>query len=330
MTRVLVVGVPRSGTSWVGRVLGSTEGATYLGEPDNHEHTPFALKAKLGLPGYFYPAPDAGADAYTRLWRSALDTSTSIAERRLSGVERARRKLSLRLLHTASEADLLHALRTPSRALARLKLAAALAVPERPAGPTDLLVVKSVHAQLALEWIAERFPVRVLIVLRHPLNVLSSWKELGWLAGADADPLAELDPRVRAEVAERIGAAPVDDADTPMTRAAWLVGLLTSVLLTHAEKHPDWAVVSHESLCERPHELFSTVASQLGLRWSAQSDALLDELDRPGSGYETMRVASDLAEIWRTRLTSDEVREASAALVRFPVEDWTLSARAPR
>ena len=328
MTPVLVVGVPRSGTSWVGRILGSTEGAAYLQEPDNHEHTPFALRAKRGLPGYFDSAPRSHVNAYEQLWRAALQPVGG--ERRRPTLERVRSKVSLKLLRSASDQDVMRFLRGHASAPARLRLAAALAVPERAAGPTDLIVVKSVHAQLALEWIAERCPVRVMIVLRHPLNVLSSWKELGWLAGADADPLAELDPRVREEVAERIGAAPVDDADTPMTRAAWLVGLLTSVLLTHAEKHPDWAVVSHESLCERPHELFSTVASRLGLRWSAQSDALLDQLDRPGSGYETMRVASDLVEIWRTRLTSDEVREASAALGRFPVEDWTLSARAPR
>ena len=34
--RVLVAGLPRSGTTWVGEVLGRTAGARYLHEPDNH------------------------------------------------------------------------------------------------------------------------------------------------------------------------------------------------------------------------------------------------------------------------------------------------------
>jgi hypothetical protein len=330
MTPVLVVGAPRSGTSWVGRVLGSTEGATYLGEPDNHEHTPFALRAKLGVPGYFYPAPDAGAAAYERLWREALTMPAGLRRETPSTIARARRKLALELLRTASEAEMLQALREPARAPARLRLAASLAVPARPGRAADRLVVKSVHAQLALEWIVARFPVRVLIVLRHPLNVLSSWKELGWLDGAEADPLAELDPQVQQEVAERLGISVMGDADTVMSRAAWLVGLLTCVLTDGAERHPDWVVVAHESLCERPHELFAATAERLGLHWTSQSDELLDELDRPGTGYETMRVASDLVDVWRTRLTPREVYEASSALERFRLDDRTFSGGSTR
>ena len=34
MTRVLILGVPRSGTTWSGRALGATEHAAYVNEPD--------------------------------------------------------------------------------------------------------------------------------------------------------------------------------------------------------------------------------------------------------------------------------------------------------
>ena len=321
MTRVLVVGVPRSGTSWVGRVLGSTGGTTYLGEPDNHEHNPFALRAKLGVPGYFYPAPTGQAPEYERLWRTAFGLEpTPESLRRL--VDRLRDAVALRLLHSVSEAQLLRGMQRPrqkwSPAEARLRTAAALGVPTRPGRVTGSIVVKSVHAPLSVEWVAERVsPVQVLIVLRNPLNVLSSWQELGWLAD-DSDPLAELEPEVRDLVAERLDIAPVEHGASPLARAAWLVGLLTTVLLTAAERHA-WQTVTHEWLSERARERFPAVAERLGLTWTDEADELVARLDRPGTGYEVMRESAGLAEIWRSRLTDAQVREAVAVLDRFPL-----------
>ncbi len=34
MSALLIAGVPRSGTTWIGRALGNTEGAAYVNEPD--------------------------------------------------------------------------------------------------------------------------------------------------------------------------------------------------------------------------------------------------------------------------------------------------------
>ena len=47
--RVLIAGLPRSGTTWVGEVLGRTAGAHYLHEPDNHLVRPDAWWAKRRL-----------------------------------------------------------------------------------------------------------------------------------------------------------------------------------------------------------------------------------------------------------------------------------------
>ena len=44
--RILVAGLPRSGTTWVAEVLGRTAGARYLHEPDNHLVRPDAWWAK--------------------------------------------------------------------------------------------------------------------------------------------------------------------------------------------------------------------------------------------------------------------------------------------
>jgi hypothetical protein len=314
---VLVVGVPRSGSSWVGRVLGSTPDAVYLGEPDNHEHCPFALRAKLGLRGRFYPdvRPAETVPVYEQLWREAFASPLS---REYSFSERARRALALRLLRRASDGEVRRSISDPAAAPRTVRVAARLAVPERPPAHDGNLVVKSVHAQLALEWIASRFPVNVLVVLRQPLNVLSSWKEMGWLHDG-SDPLGELDPASARQLEEAFD-LPRTDAASPVEQAAELIGLLNAALVDGARRHPEWTVVAHEELCEQPHESFRAAAAAVGLGWDRGGDDLLDQLNQPGAGYETTRVAAGLEDVWRTRLTSGEIDAARSVLQRFDSE----------
>src|SRR5439155_939180 len=75
--RVLVAGLPRSGTTWVGEVLGRCAGTRYLHEPDNHLLRPEAWWAKRALGPYpeLRPGTDvdsAGAGDYERLWALAF------------------------------------------------------------------------------------------------------------------------------------------------------------------------------------------------------------------------------------------------------------------
>ena len=42
-------------------------------------------------------------------------------------------------------------------------------------------LIKDIHCNLMLGWIKENFPgVPILFVIRHPLQVISSWQKLGW------------------------------------------------------------------------------------------------------------------------------------------------------
>ena len=43
-------------------------------------------------------------------------------------------------------------------------------------------------------------------------------------------------------------------------------------------------------------------------------------MNQPGQGYELRRVAQDLPEAWRSRLSPDQVGEALAGLEGFPLD----------
>src|SRR5436305_3126532 len=101
MTRILVVGFARSGTSWVAEMLATTESAGLLSEPDDALLHPFASRAKRRLPGGHYPVLSPGDEApeYEVLWEEAFGSRGA----RYTSPERLRRAAARRLLARASD-----------------------------------------------------------------------------------------------------------------------------------------------------------------------------------------------------------------------------------
>src|SRR4029079_14724578 len=122
MTRVLIVGTPRSGTTWIGQALGRSRDTVYVHEPDGPNDA-YALKAKLGRGLHNDLLPGAVAPEYETLGRSAF--AGGQFDRSWRG------RLAKRLVDTSSVAERSAALHGDTAAL-RLRAAAALASPLRP------------------------------------------------------------------------------------------------------------------------------------------------------------------------------------------------------
>jgi hypothetical protein len=74
-------------------------------------------------------------------------------------------------------------------------------------------------------------------------------------------------------------------------------------------RHPDWVASSHDALCLDPAAGFRRLFADLSLTWTEEAEAFLSASDRPGSGFETHRVAAEQPERWRTRLSSGQLDE---------------------
>jgi len=314
--RILVIGPPRSGTTWVEQVLGRAAGARVVHEPDNETTSPFALRAKTSLGRFPVLAPDATAPlAYFDLWSRAFEGAGRAATARW---------LTAKALLRTADADLDAAFdQRRQRFSTRLRLISALAalppapLAERPGDPPVL--VKSVHASLAAEWIARRWRPRVVVVLRHPLNIVASHVALGWgPSGLDAHRLV----RQGSAGLPRVPALPADA--TPLQRLAWQIGLFVSALETAVQRNPDWLVVSHEEFCVDPAAGFKSLCADLGVRWTGEAAEFLAASDRPGTGLETRRVAAEQPGNWSRLLTCAQVDEVVGVLSAFP--DWLFAA----
>jgi hypothetical protein len=307
--RVLVTGVGRSGTTWVATTLATAPGADVLREPDTIESSAFAMRAHEGLGinpvvGVDEPGP---ADL-VRLWDAAFGG----AVRYVRGQQRIAafcfdRTTTLQRKETCHP---VHPRFTPG-----LRVARALAVPWRGTGERHQ-VVKSIRLPFALEWVSARWQPEVVLCRRHPLDVVASQLELG-----HESELQWLAPAARRLAPERYGVAE-PETDDPVTCLAWRIGLSMSALDEARRRHPEFHVVDHEVLCSDPLAQFRQLFTAVGIEWTTEVAARIEASNRPGTGYETNRIARDQSGKWRERLSPHDARVAAGVVAQFPIAQY--------
>lgn len=244
MNRILVVGVPRSGSTWLASMLAATPGSFAVLEPDNPYWHPEAEPVRKLLGTYAVLGPGERAPEYQSLWDGVF-----------SGIPRGARRWPRPEVHN--------------------------------------VVAKSVFAAFAVEWLAERYAPRVILIERNPLNVVASWMQHHFEVG-------DLATRERIRDSIEPLALPEWDPFAPrVLQVAWAVGVLMSVMRRQARTHPEWALVSHDALCVEPARGLRTVAQAAGLRWTARVERRVRGSNAPGTGAEIKRVAGNLPSKWR-------------------------------
>ncbi len=301
---IVIAGLPRSGTTWTMRALGTSPGVIRLNEPDNEDKFPAAISAKRRLGRYPCLAPGETHARYHDLWAWILD-----------GAHEGRRSQLARRILGPGERNRIYEGGIDLTA----RIAGALAADPPRTGEPCRVVAKSIHAQLCIEWIAAEFPVTPLILLRHPANVLASWMEVRLKDGRNST--LESRPEVQARYAQRWGVPP--PGDDPVEKMSWRIGLLIAALEEALARNPDWVVRTHEQLCTDSVATFRVLFDDLGLPWSDETERFLVENDTPGEGFVTQRVASDLADAWKRRLDDDQLATLRRVLGWFPVTTWS-------
>ena len=288
--RVLVVGQFRSGTTWLSHIVGSPP-VRYVHEPDNFRHDRLARAATQGLG--FMPSLEVGeeAPAYRRLWQLAFaggwpDDRRVRVLRRVAASRSVPRMLRIKL------------------ALRATRLATDVA------SPPPIVLVKTVFGGLSSEWLAREFDPAMLIMWRHPLNIVPAWIERTYPA-ARLNSLKAIRKRF-----EHTEAWP-PPAGEGFESTAWAACAIGVILLEAASRHPDWLVVSHEELCIDPPGAFRSVFARLGLSEPKDLRERLSETDRPGAGYDIHRKTAMQPFRWRHRLQPSDRETVISAVRRF-------------
>lgn len=176
----------------------------------------------------------------------------------------------------------------------------------RPRLARDRVVLKDVHACLAVESIHQELDPLTVIVVRHPCAVAESWARLDYGIRRGFEALLGQDELKRAH----IGAfeAHMRSADDYFFQLGALWGAAYHTLERLSARHPRWQLITHEAVCQQPADEFEALLWRAGLRMTFRGRRFLaahDEEDDGEHPYSLKRVTAREPDKWRGRLAPE-------------------------
>ena len=245
---ILVTGAHRSGTTWVGKMLALAPGVGYVHEPFN---------------------PRFSAGRFDRYFTVVTRENEARYAPELEHVLTFRYELVTRLRRRHRPKDVARTFRDFGRTQR-----------VRRRGPRPLM--KDPIALLSAEWLAQRFDMEVVVLIRHPAAFASSLKRLGWkhsfanfLDDGRVPEVIELyEDEIRAQARE-----PGD----LLAQAALLWRLLYNAVASFRERHEDWVFLRHEDVSLEPSGSFERLYEQLGLELTETARAEIERASATGN-----------------------------------------------
>lgn len=236
---ILVTGSHRSGTTWVGRTIAASSAVVYFHEPFNRDR-PLAER--------WVPAPYA----FTYI----------CAQNEGPYYDPIRRILEWHFNPNGGAA-------VPGNVAARLRRRFKL-IQYRLAGTRAL--IKDPLAVLSAPWLATRFDMRVVVMIRHPAAFVSSVKLFNW-----KHPFSDFlnQPLLMKDYLQPFATQIKEYVEVEhdvIDQGAFLWKLIHSVIGKYVEQFPDWIFVRHEDISRDPlgryHEYSTSSSSSFLRRWS--------------------------------------------------------------
>lgn len=283
---ILVTGAHRSGTTWVGRMLCASGEAFYVSEPFN-VGTLGPRWIPKGFPFWFYHIPADGDSEYEKELQKVIELRYSVF----------RNVLRIRSLRHCGRMVRDWTLSQWAR-LSR----------KRP-------LIKDPIALFSAEWLADRFNMQVVVMIRHPAAFASSLKRLGWQF--------DFSNWLKQELLMQHFLQPFRDQIREYTtekkdiidQAIMMWNVIYSVVHRYRQIHPGWLFVKHEELAANPLEGFTELYRycNLTLNKKARSKILAYSTSKnpkevpagdPGSIKRDSRAT---IKRWKHRLTQGEL-----------------------
>jgi hypothetical protein len=297
---ILVTGAPRSGSTWVGNVLALDRGAASIHEPFN-QHCPEG-RCRAQFRQAFTYVTKANEAPYVEALRDTIAWNYSLRAE-LKATRSLRQFVRMSRDFTYFEAMRRSGART---------------------------IVKDPMAVCSADWMAERFGMKVVVIIRHPAAFTASLRAAGW--GRVHFSIFDRQPALVRErlqpYAARIAQAAEVQPD-PIDSGALLWTLLHHHMLRLREEHPDWIFVRHEDVARDPEREFASLYDQLGLDFSegvrkdlrsyTTEAGPFAKLSLFGTRRGTMRSSQGNISAFRRRLAPEE-------LDRVYAQTWQMAA----
>ena len=294
---ILVTGLPRSGTSWVGKMLEASGEVVYVNEPLNPQHPPGRSPGVLDAEvTHRFQYIRAGADDE---WRRAFTDTLALRYHWLA---------ELRRNHSAYDLGRLAKYGT-AFTVGRVRRRRAL--------------LDDPYALFSTGWLVREMGCTAVVLVRDPVSFVGSWRALDWSIrfGELLEQAALVDDHL-APWADRL--RDLEDSPDWLARSCLLWEAAYDVVDRAFRDLPGVHLVGYEQLVQDPQPAFADVYRRTGLTWSprAAERVRAATTERPGAAqgamrwslrgglsrtaYRPMSSGTALA-TYRDRLTPDEV-----------------------
>ncbi len=290
---ILVSGSHRSGTTWVGKMIASSPTVGYIHEPFNPLHRPGICSATF--PQWFKYVTDENEGPYYQPLKRTLAFQFDV------GAE-------VKAIKSAKH-------------VGRMGKNWYNFTVNRVRHTTPLM--KDPIAIFSCDWLARRFDMNVIVMIRHPAAFASSLRRLQW--GHDFNNITKqplllqnhLQPFI--DDIEKFARKPQDILD----QAILLWRMMHHMILHYQQTHQDWIFLRHEDISADPLERFAYLFKQLNLDFSYKVKKTIEVYSNPlnpgelKEGHQIVKLDSKTnIKSWKKKLTESEV-----TYIRSKVED---------
>ncbi len=256
---LFVTGTPRSGTTFVGKVLSMGLHVDYIHEPFN----PDCGMQGITEPYTYYRVSDDG-------WKSQTDAIFDYSLKLRTGIyptDGFLFRLAKRMVGSRGPFNL---------RIARMNLFRKACVIKDPIGCFQTAFLYS------------HYDVKPIIMLRHPVSFVGSMMKLGWPSHLNA---LWKNRELRKDYPDAFDGLQIEKPGNRVSEYAWLWRIIYSVLLRQRmETGGDWKLIRHEDLCVSPVEIFEELYVWSGLDWNDKIRERIQKMTGQRNRVEPKRV----------------------------------------
>ncbi len=306
---ILIFGMPRSGTTWLGKIFDSHPATLYLHEPDSvrpMRDIPRVVEAESI--GNYLPLIRDYFSTYTKLRVTKVRGKQPVFPKDYqSAVSHGVHRISVMLAKVAS----------------RMMPSFPVLTPMGKDRSQIRIVWKSIESSGRLRLAAEAFPTaRAIYLLRHPCGFVASQLRgrrqhkfaQDYAPSEDYSLFKEL---INSALAQRRGLT-IEALKQlePLERLAWRWALFNERVLADAEQCRNSMVLRYEDLCLEPLETAKRLFDFAGLAWPAQTQAFVESSISTDVSdyYSVFKDPMKAALRWQAELSEEQIRRISAVV----------------
>lgn len=298
---ILITGMPRSGTTWVGKILATIPGMRYIHEPFNINASNCACGVEIPY-WFYYVTPDNASRVHSHIdhllgpqlswWNISNMSAGLIANRRI------------RIL-----IDFIRNI------FARRSL------------------LKAPLALVSSEWLANTYAMDVIVLVRHPAAIVSSYKRLGWTHPFDhfLKQTELMDDYLQDFIGQILSQIEGEGDIVDQVALLWLI--LHKIILQFKERNKNWFFLRYEDIARQPEGVFRDIIDRLELSPSRRTLKLIREYSDESNPvftddpYSVKRSSRDLICLWKNQLSGSEIKRTRTIVEEISCEfysdlDW--------